>query len=112
VPWCFTPSLNTRTIGIVFRFHFFIFHFGASNPTSSVASHPLWSNNSYGAGLPWVATYQSVVGLGDVPFLQSVGAGKYMPGDAPPASFLALKNMTSILLRKMRDPNVPPGGGD
>ena len=40
-----SAPLNTRTIGIVLRFHLSIFHFGASILTSSVASNPLWSTN-------------------------------------------------------------------
>jgi len=57
---------------LLLLFHLFVFHFGASVPTSSVALNPLWSTNSYREALTRVATYRSVFGLKDVLFLQSV----------------------------------------
>lgn len=88
--------LNARTIGYVLRFYLFVFYFGASVPTSSKAPNTVW---------PTLATdghsTRSVVAAADVPFLFEVEGSNYLPGGAPQAAALALKNLVTLIMNKL-----------
>ena len=88
--------LNTRTIGYVLRFYLFVFYFGASVPTSSTAQNTVWTALSH-----YGSTTRSAVAAADVPFLFEAGRSDYLPGGAPQAAALALKDLVSILMNRL-----------
>eukprot|EP00978_Attheya_sp_CCMP212_P029268 scaffold103454_cov58-Attheya_sp.AAC.1 len=99
-------SLNTRTIGYALRCYLFVFYFGASVPTLS--SWPKTVPHSYHAGR---SKYRDRLIMNDasvdVQLLheepkKSGSKGVYFPGGAPQAAAVALKDLVSLVLGRLR----------
>lgn len=90
--------LNTRTIGYILRFYLFIFYFGASIPTSSTSANTVWDAFDRGD----TAT-RSNAAIDDVPFLfdDRQDSSAYLPGGAPQAACLGLKEMITMILDRL-----------
>ncbi len=94
-------NLSARTIGYAIRFYLFVFYFGASVPTSSC-----WPRNTTST----VSRKSSLDEANDIPLLSEDELEKkqkghrrgYVPGGAPQAGALALKELTSIFLGRFR----------
>ena len=94
-------NLSTRTIGYVIRFYLFVFYFGASIPTSSC-----WPKNI----TVGVSKRTSLDEANDIKLLSEHELEKnnngytrgYIPGGAPQAGALALKELIKIVLAKSR----------
>ena len=93
-------QLNTRTAGYVLRFYLFIFYFGANIPTLSSAPNPLWTTFDKDG-----ENDRSAVAADDVAILSETfnddRMRKYLPGGAPQAAVLALKEMITLLLSRI-----------
>lgn len=93
-------QLNTRTAGYVLRFYLFIFYFGANIPTLSSAPNPLWTTFDKDG-----EKYRSSVAVDDVAILSEnlneEKTRKYLPGGAPQAAVLALKELITLLLSRI-----------
>lgn len=92
-------QLNTRTTGYVLRFYLFVFYFGASIPTSAN-----WPNSVWGH-----ATGDAVAGKDgkmedDISMLWDPrnGSSQYLPGGAPQAAALALKELITRNVEQLR----------
>ena len=105
-------NLNSRTIGYVVRFYLFIFYFGASVPTPS--SWPRFSSPSLKDGCGLDAGNDTVL-LDE----EELGARSghcrmgYVPGGAPQAAALALKELVTLHLGRLRcvvDGDTKEGG--
>ena len=87
-------QLNTRTIGYIVRFYFFIFYFGASSPTLS----PDWPSSN------WRAPGRDKE-KGDFAMLndprEADEACPYLPGGAPQAAAIAFKDLISLSLIRL-----------
>jgi len=81
--------LNDRTTGFIMRFYLFVYYFGASVPTS---------------GWPFIRDdYLLSDEIGD-----SI-VGVYLPGGAPQAAAIALREFVSIMLASIRTLKEPEG---
>ena len=89
--------LNDRTLGYILRFYLFVFYFGASIPSTGWPFNKEW--------------YESKTGITDDSLLsdcmgtntrekQSLN-GVYLPGGAPQAAAIALKEFVSIMLARL-----------
>lgn len=97
-------NLNSRTIGYIIRFYFFIFYFGASVPTASSWPRNKTSGYSRKDGLYEVNDI-SLLSEDDLD-VQSDGRRRgYVPGGAPQAAALALKEFISLFLSRLRKMN-------
>jgi hypothetical protein len=96
-------QLNPRTIGYILRFYFFVFYFGASVPNSSKGPNPVWTSGSRERRESSVE--RSIVALHDLPLLYeeplSPGKKQYLPGGAPQAAALALKELISLTIGRL-----------
>jgi hypothetical protein len=97
-------NLNSRTIGYIIRFYLFIFYFGASVPTASSWPKNKTSGYSRKDGLD-EANDISLLSEDDLD-VQSDGRRRgYVPGGAPQAAALALKEFISLFLSRLRKMN-------
>lgn len=95
-------KLNSRTIGYIIRFYLFVFYFGASVPTSS--SWPRCKTSGF-AKKEALDEANDVLLLSEDELLNSNGGNYrsgYVPGGAPQAAALALKEFVSIFLLRLR----------
>ena len=95
-------NLNTRTTGYIIRFYLFVFYFGASVPTASC-----WPRNKTSG----ISRKSSLNEANDVMLLsEDELQGKdyrqgYVPGGAPQAGALALKELITIFQSRFRKMN-------
>ncbi len=90
-------NLSTRTLGYAIRFYLFAFYFGASVPTSSC-----WPRNlSVGVSRKTSLDESNDVMLLSEDELRGYRRG-YVPGGAPQAGALALKELVTLFLSKCR----------
>eukprot|EP00986_Skeletonema_menzelii_P014380 scaffold9506_cov103-Skeletonema_menzelii.AAC.2 len=82
--------LNDRTTGFIMRFYLFVYYFGASVPTSG---WPFHRGSDY---LLSDDVGDSIVGV-------------YLPGGAPQAAAIALREFVSIMLANIRTVKEPEG---
>ena len=95
-------KLNARTIGYIIRFYLFVFYFGASVPTSS--SWPKCKTSGF-AKKEALDEANDVLLLSEDELMISNGGNYrsgYVPGGAPQAAALALKEFVSIFLLRLR----------
>ena len=87
-------NLNTRTIGYVFRFYLFIFYFGASIPTASS-----WPNSTIALrkGKHMKERADEYL-LKEYEQSENKSTRVYLPGGAPQAAALALKELVTRFL--------------
>lgn len=90
-------NLNSRTIGYIIRFYLFVFYFGASVPTASSWPRSKTSGYSRKEGLDEA---NDTMLLSEDELNGRVGG--YVPGGAPQAAALALKELISIFLSRLR----------
>lgn len=90
-------NLNARTIGYIIRFYLFVFYFGASVPTAS--SWPKSKTSGYSRKEGLDEANDTMLLSEDE--LNDRRAG-YVPGGAPQAAALALKELISIFLSRLR----------
>lgn len=88
-------KLNDRTIGFVLRFYLFVFYFGASIPSSGWPFSKEWNESTDDILLSddminFAEDKRSFVGI-------------YLPGGAPQAAAIALKELVSIVLGRLED---------
>lgn len=101
-------KLNSRTIGYIIRFYLFVFYFGASVPTSS--SWPKCKTSGF-AKKEALDEANDVLLLSEDELVSSNGGNYrsgYVPGGAPQAAALALKEFVSIFLLRLR--KMSPSG--
>ena len=94
-------NLNARTIGYIMRFYLFVFYFGASVPTASSWPKSKTSGFSRKEGLDEA---NDTLLLSDEE-LDDDGDGRrrgYVPGGAPQAAALAMKELISLYLARLR----------
>uniref|UniRef100_A0A7S3VDI2 Uncharacterized protein n=1 Tax=Chaetoceros debilis TaxID=122233 RepID=A0A7S3VDI2_9STRA len=96
--------LNARTIGYVMRFYLFVFYFGASIPTAS--SWPKNRISGYGYSRKEMLDESNDVQLLSEDELKEGPDGRkrrgYVPGGAPQAAALALKEFITLFLGRLR----------
>lgn len=102
-------NLNTRTVGYVLRFYLFVFYFVASVPAASSWPNTLTSSRNNDGTLK--------LHPADIPLLEdprSVSSNnkrlRYFPGGAPQAESLALKEVVSLIIGRMRELLFPVEG--
>ena len=84
-------KLSDRTVGFVLRFYLFVFYFGASTPSrgwpfeTGMSNDVLFSDHAES----FTQDRQSLVGV-------------YLPGGAPQAAAIALKELVSIILGRLK----------
>jgi len=105
-------KLHTRTIGYVVRFYLFVFYFGASvpcqpsqrwpNPNWSFA-RPIRDSNDEEDGVGTVTTIAEYVDGDECHLLDDprTDGRKYLPGGAPQAAALALKELISLSIIRL-----------
>lgn len=94
-------NLNARTIGYMMRFYLFVFYFGASIPTASSWPKNKTTGYSRKEGLDEANDVQLL--SEEELELQADGRHKgYVPGGAPQAAALALKELISIFTSRLR----------
>jgi hypothetical protein len=94
-------NLNARTIGYIMRLYLFVFYFGASVPTASSWPKSKTSGYSRKEGLDEA---NDTLLLSDEE-LNDDGDGRrrgYVPGGAPQAAALAMKELISLYLARLR----------
>jgi hypothetical protein len=97
--------LSQRTLGYVLRFYLFVFYFGASTCTNCEWPNPLWQLSSRPAMLASQqhspASEEAELDVGILTDPRAPGSSEtYLPGGAPQAAALALKEFLHwILLR-------------
>lgn len=90
-------KLNDRTTGFVLRFYLFVFYFGASIPSSGWPFSSDWNESKTGMTDDFLLSDN----------LESKGrdkqslVGVYLPGGAPHAAALALKEFVTIMLGRL-----------
>ena len=88
-------KLNDRTIGFVLRFYLFVFYFGASIPTTGWPFEKDWGESSSGLS-------EDALLSDDLKSEKEFGLiGVYLPGGAPQAAAIALKELVSIMLGRL-----------
>lgn len=95
--------LNPRTIGYILRFYCFVFYFGASVPTPSKGPNPVWTSGLREQRES--SSKRSIVAMHDLPLLYEgplpSSKKNYLPGGAPQASALALKELISLTIGRV-----------
>eukprot|EP00557_Chaetoceros_sp_GSL56_P011172 CAMPEP_0176485444 /NCGR_PEP_ID=MMETSP0200_2-20121128/5040_1 /TAXON_ID=947934 /ORGANISM="Chaetoceros sp., Strain GSL56" /LENGTH=2385 /DNA_ID=CAMNT_0017882083 /DNA_START=272 /DNA_END=7429 /DNA_ORIENTATION=+ len=97
-------NLNSRTIGYIIRFYLFIFYFGASVPTASSWPKNKTSGYSRKDGLD-EANDICLLSEDDLDVRSDGRRRGYVPGGAPQAAALALKEFISLFLTRLRKMN-------
>ena len=88
-------KLNNRTIGFVLRFYLFVFYFGASIPSTGWPFEKDWRESNSGLS-------EDVLLSDDLKSENNHGLiGVYLPGGAPQAAAIALKELVSIMLGRL-----------
>lgn len=82
--------LNTRTVGYVLRFYTFVFHFGTSVPFGN-----------------WGLSAKPDRPLLDDPRTETIS---YLPGGAPHAAVLSIKDLISLSISRLRSLTMSDGG--
>ncbi|KAL7489370.1 hypothetical protein ACHAW6_014961, partial [Cyclotella cf. meneghiniana] len=90
-------KLNNRTIGFVLRFYLFVFYFGASIPSSGWPFNKEWNESKTGMidDVLLSDDFESIVGE------KNSLTGVYLPGGAPQAAAIALRELVSIMLSRL-----------
>lgn len=94
-------NLNDRTIGYIMRFYLFVFYFGASVPT--VSSWPKNKTSGYSRKEGLDEANDTLLLSEDE--LDDNGEGRrrgYVPGGAPQAAALAMKELITLFLSRLR----------
>ena len=94
-------NLNSRTIGYVIRFYLFIFYFGASVPTISSWPKNKTSGYSRKEGLD-EANDTLLLSEDELDHKGKRRHRGYVPGGAPQAAALAMKELITIFLSRLR----------
>eukprot|EP00804_Cyclotella_cryptica_P017432 CCRYP_020826-RA/>CCRYP_020826-RA protein AED:0.08 eAED:0.08 QI:0/0/0/0.75/1/1/4/0/1962 len=90
-------KLNNRTIGFVLRFYLFVFYFGASIPSSGWPFNTEWNHSNSGIVDDVLLSddFDSIVRE------KSSLIGVYLPGGAPQAAAIALKELVSMMIGRL-----------
>jgi hypothetical protein len=88
-------KLNDRTVGFVLRFYLFVFYFGASIPSSGWPFD--WNDSKTGMAHDALLSDDLKTIAGQKQSL----IGIYLPGGAPHASAIALKELVAIMLHRL-----------
>ena len=90
-------KLNDRTVGFVLRFYLFVFYFGASIPSSGWPFNKEWHESMNGITNDFLLSDNVDRNLAEKQSLNGV----YLPGGAPQAAAIALKEFVSIVLARL-----------